>query len=96
MDLFLNSYSLAFINGIGTMELVIIFLVVLLIFGPKKLPELARGIGKSIKEFKKSANEIEDDIKTVIDDSETNKTQSTAGASDANSAQRTEETKTTS
>lgn len=38
----------------GPMELVIIFLVVLLLFGAKRLPEIARGLGESIREFKKS------------------------------------------
>lgn len=49
-------------------ELVIILLVVLLLFGPKKLPELARGLGKSIKEFKKATSEIENEIKSAMDD----------------------------
>lgn len=41
----------------GPSELIIILLVVLLIFGGKKLPELAKGLGKGIKEFKKAQNE---------------------------------------
>lgn len=44
--------------GIGMQELIVIFIVALLIFGPKKLPELARALGKAIAEFKKVSNEI--------------------------------------
>lgn len=46
--------------GIGPSELLIIFLIVFLLFGAKKLPELARGLGKAVKEFKKAAREIEE------------------------------------
>ena len=49
------------------MEMVIVLVVALLIFGPKKLPELFRSFGKSIKEFKKASSEIEDDIRTAMD-----------------------------
>jgi len=41
-------------NGIGTTEIIIIAVILLLLFGGKKLPELARGIGEAIKEFRKS------------------------------------------
>lgn len=46
----------------GPMELVLILLVVLLLFGAKRLPEIARGIGESIKEFKKSISGIDKDV----------------------------------
>ncbi|MFV1995879.1 MAG: twin-arginine translocase TatA/TatE family subunit [Verrucomicrobiales bacterium] len=46
----------------GGPEWMIIFLVLLLLFGAKKLPELARGIGKSMGEFKKAKDEFEDEI----------------------------------
>ncbi len=49
--------------GLGTQELVVILLVLLLIFGGKKLPELARGLGKGIREFKKATSDIEKDLK---------------------------------
>ena len=54
--------------GLGAGEILIILFVVLLLFGAKKLPELARGLGKGIKEFKKASNEIKDEV-TNIDDS---------------------------
>ena len=53
---------LAFIGGLGTPELIAIVLVVFLLFGAKKLPELARGIGKSLGEFKKARSEFEDEL----------------------------------
>lgn len=46
-------------------EWVIIFVVVLLLFGAKKIPELARGLGKSMGEFKKAKDEFEREIKTA-------------------------------
>ena len=47
---------------IGMPELIMIFVVVLLLFGAKKLPELARGVGKSMGEFKKAREEFEREI----------------------------------
>ncbi len=43
-------------------HLVIILVVALLIFGPKRLPEIGSGLGKTIKEFRKSMNEIQQDV----------------------------------
>lgn len=50
---------------IGTTEIVIILFIVLLLFGAKKLPELAKGLGKSVSEFKKATNEIEAEDKST-------------------------------
>ena len=46
----------------GPMELVLIFVVALLIFGPKKLPEIGRSIGKAIKEFKEQSNKLTEEL----------------------------------
>jgi sec-independent protein translocase protein TatA len=54
--------------GLGGQELILILLIILLLFGSKKLPELARGLGKGIKEFKKSQNEIEDEFKSAAEE----------------------------
>ncbi|MBU1031568.1 twin-arginine translocase TatA/TatE family subunit [Patescibacteria group bacterium] len=45
------------LSGIGATEIVVVGLILLVLFGGKKLPELARGMGSSIKEFRKAASE---------------------------------------
>ncbi len=60
--------SLAFIEGIGGPELMMIMFIVLLLFGPKKLPELARGLGKSVREFKKATSGIEDEVRRAMEE----------------------------
>lgn len=59
--------TLAFLQGIGAQELMIILVIILLLFGAKKLPELARGLGKSMKEFKKATQEVQDDFQEAMD-----------------------------
>lgn len=58
---------LAFIQGIGGPELLIILVIILLLFGSKKLPELARGLGKSMKEFKKATQDVQHDFQEAMD-----------------------------
>jgi sec-independent protein translocase protein TatA len=48
-------------GNIGATELILIVLVLVVFFGAKKIPEIAQGLGKGIREFKKAAKEIEDD-----------------------------------
>lgn len=48
--------------GLGTPEIILIIVVVLVLFGAKKIPELMQGIGKGVKEFKKATTDIEKDI----------------------------------
>lgn len=50
--------------GLGPMELILIFLVILLLFGAKRIPEIAQGIGKGINEFKRAARDVTDEIET--------------------------------
>lgn len=52
----------------GGMEWVLIAFIVVLLFGAKKIPELARGLGKGIKEFKDASREISDEVKKVDQD----------------------------
>lgn len=49
-------------GSLGMPELIIIFGIILLLFGANKLPELARGLGRGIREFKDATNEITDEI----------------------------------
>ncbi len=58
----MNTSLLSFIGPIGGPEMIMIFIVILLLFGAKKLPELARGVGKSMGEFKKAREEFEREI----------------------------------
>ena len=55
--------NLLFIGNLGTGEIIIIAIIVLLLFGGKKIPELMKGIGKGVKNFKDGVKGIEDDIK---------------------------------
>lgn len=48
--------------GIGTTELLVILFIILLVFGSKKLPELAQGLGRGIREFKKATNDIQEEL----------------------------------
>lgn len=50
--------------------ILVVLVVLLLLFGGKKLPELARGLGKARREFKKASEEIEDEVKSAIEDEE--------------------------
>ena len=54
--------TLLFLGNLGTGEIIIIAIVVLLLFGGKKIPELMKGLGKGIKNFKEGIKGIEDDI----------------------------------
>jgi sec-independent protein translocase protein TatA len=52
-------------GNLGAGEIILIVLVILILFGSKKIPELAQGIGKGMKEFKKALNDVEEEIKTT-------------------------------
>ena len=54
--------------GIGGAELLVVFVFALLFIGPKKLPELARGLGKGIREFQKAKDDLFDQVNTPSND----------------------------
>jgi sec-independent protein translocase protein TatA len=60
--------QLMFIGNMGVGEWVVILLVVILLFGGKKIPELARGLGKGIREFKDASKEIKDEVKKGMEE----------------------------
>lgn len=53
-------------GSIGMPELIIIFVIALIIFGPRKLPELGKSLGKSINEFKRASNELRNSLEEEI------------------------------
>ena len=55
-------------GNLGATEIILIILAILILFGAKKIPELARGIGKGMREFKKAVKEVEDDINVDDED----------------------------
>ena len=59
----MNMDFLAILPNLGGQEMIIIFLIVLLLFGAKKLPQLARGLGKIMGEFRKAKDEFESEVK---------------------------------
>lgn len=77
--------QLLFLN-LGAPELFLIILVILLLFGGKKIPELMRGLGKGIKSFKEGMNEVEKDIRNEADSTKTDavKKDTTASSSTDN------------
>ena len=60
--------TVAFVSIPNGPEMILIFLIFLLLFGAKRLPELFKSFGKSIREFKKATTEIEEDIRTAMDE----------------------------
>ena len=63
-------------GGLGGWEILLIVLVLLIFFGAKKIPELARGLGKGIREFKEATSEIKDEIEEGVKDIEKSVNQS--------------------
>ena len=61
-------------SNIGVPELILILTLALIIFGPKKLPEIGKAFGQTLKEFKKSTRELTDDVMEDIKDEKQNLT----------------------
>ena len=60
-------------GSLGFWAIVLIGLVVILLFGGKKIPELMRGLGKGVKSFKEGMKDVEDDVKEIKKDIESDK-----------------------
>ena len=56
--------------SLGPWEIALVILGIIILFGGKKLPELARGLGLGLREFKKAKQEIKDEVKNVTDEAE--------------------------
>lgn len=78
--------------GLGFGELVLIFLIALIFIGPKKLPELAKGLGQGLKEFQKAAKGFNDQLQDSLNEENKPKELETTKVSDA--TQQIEDTKT--
>ena len=57
-----------FLGNLGGLEIALIFLLIIVFFGAKKIPELARGLGKGIREFKDATKEIKNEIEEGVKD----------------------------
>lgn len=64
------THQLLFLGSLGSQEIIIIALVILLLFGGKKIPELMRGLGKGVSQFKKGMKDIEEEINTEPENKE--------------------------
>jgi len=60
--------NVLFAGMLGGWEIILILAVVLILFGAKKLPELAKGLGQGIKEFKKATTDVQNEINRAMDD----------------------------
>lgn len=60
--------KMLFLGGLGAGEIIIIALVILLLFGGKKIPELMRGLGKGVRSFKDGLNEAKDEVEKIEED----------------------------
>ncbi len=61
------------IGPLGWPELVIVFFIILIVFGPRKLPEVAEAFGKSIQKFKRASREAREEIESGLNDDEEGK-----------------------
>lgn len=60
--------TLAFLEGIGAMEMLLVAVIGLLLFGGKGLPDMARTLGKVVREFKKASANVEEEVKRVMNE----------------------------
>ena len=66
----MNYCNLAFMSAPGWPEVLVILVVVLIFFGAKKIPEMAKGLGQGIKEFKKATRDVQKDMNRALNDAD--------------------------
>jgi sec-independent protein translocase protein TatA len=71
------------LGGIGAQELLLIFLVILLLFGARRIPEIAQGLGKGMREFKKAMRDTQNELTKAQPPTEEKKTDSTQQKADS-------------
>jgi TatA/E family protein of Tat protein translocase len=76
--------------GLSTQELLIIFLIILLLFGANRIPEIGRAMGKGIRDFKRATRDIEDEFKYDDEKQDPGRIQGKTGA-ETSSTQKTKE-----
>lgn len=88
--------TFAFLQNLNGWEIFLIFFAILLLFGAKRLPELARGMGKSVREFRKATHEVEENFREAMDQEPkaTTKPAATAASSTPKEEPAKEETST--
>lgn len=64
------SNSLLFLNGLGTWEVVLIVFVILIFFGSKRIPDLAKGLGKGMREFKNAVGDVKGEVEKSMRETE--------------------------
>jgi sec-independent protein translocase protein TatA len=69
--------------NIGPTELIVILLIALIVFGPKRLPEVGRTIGKSLREFRQATSDIKDELNLGLDEDEDEDEQPKSGSAKA-------------
>ncbi|HVD97954.1 MAG TPA: twin-arginine translocase TatA/TatE family subunit [Cytophagaceae bacterium] len=72
----MTTISVLLILGMGWQEIMLLILVILLFFGAKRIPELARGLGRGIREFKDASKEIKSELSKGMEEDPSNNTKS--------------------
>ena len=72
----MTTISVLLILGMGWQEIMLLILVILLFFGAKRIPELARGLGRGIREFKDASKEIKSELSKGMEEEPSNNTKS--------------------
>lgn len=73
------------VGPVGVWEMLIILVVVLLVFGPRRLPEMAKGMGQAVREFRKGIRDMKDDIEKEVNKDDDSDKQTSASRSSASS-----------